>query len=187
MTSEAMERFRQQVLCHLDVVYRMAYKLCGTAHDAEDLTQETILRAHRAFGQFELREYGAKPWLLKILYNLYLNHRGQASKSPSLMTDLSLDDFVAELTAGGIPSLSDGRMNWEGFDEELKQAIEALSPEYRAVLLLWALGDLTYREIGEVLGCALGTVMSRLHRARQQLSEQLAEYATRRGIRVDPS
>ncbi len=185
MTSESMERFRELVLCHLDLVYRMAYKLSGSAHDAEDLTQETILRAHRAFGQFELREYGAKPWLLKILYNLYFNHCGHTAKSPSLMTDLSLDDFVAELTAESIPSLSDGQMDWEGFDEELKQAIEALSPEYRAVLLLWALGDLTYREIGEVLGCALGTVMSRLHRARQQLSEQLAEYATRRGFRIE--
>lgn len=183
MESKAAAQFKELVLCHLDLVYRIALRLTGNRHEAEDLTQETFLRAHRSFEQFELREYGAKPWLLKILHNVYLNRRGQAARSPSLIADLSLDDFEAELSRESLPTLGDGQMNWEGFDEELKSAIESLTPDHRSVLLLWALGDLTYKEIGQVLDCAIGTVMSRLHRARQQLNEQLAEYASRRGIR----
>lgn len=183
MDRKVEAQFKELVLCHADLVYRIAFKLSGNAHEAEDLTQETCLRAYRSFDQFELRDYGAKPWLLKILYNVFLNSRSQTSRAPSLLADLSLDDFEAELSRETIPSLSDGSMNWEGFDEELKKAIDALSPDYRAVLLLWALGDMTYKEIGQVLGCAIGTVMSRLHRARQQLNEQLADYAARRGIR----
>jgi RNA polymerase sigma-70 factor (ECF subfamily) len=73
-------------------------------------------------------------------------------------------------------------MDWDQFDDELKAAVQSLAPEYRSVLLLWALGDLSYKEIAQVLDCAMGTVMSRLHRARQQLSRVLDDYAKERGI-----
>jgi RNA polymerase sigma-70 factor (ECF subfamily) len=181
MTDPVGDRFRELILCHLDLVYRLAFKLCGNSHQAEDLVQETFLRAHRGFDSFELREYGAKPWLLKILHNAYFNSRHDAARSPTLLADLGLDDFPSDLGAE-ISALTPEVMSWEGFDEELKRAVERLAPEYRAVMLLWALGDLSYKEIAQVLDCAIGTVMSRLHRARQQLNEQLAEYAMRRGL-----
>lgn len=176
-------QFNELVMPHLDLVYRIAFRLSGSRHEAEDLVQETFLRAYRGFAQFELREYGAKPWLLRIVHNVFFTRRSHEGKAPSLMEDLSLDDFAAELEQAPFPMLPSGQMDWEGFDDEVKIAVDSLAPEYRCVLLLWALGDLSYKEIAHSLGCALGTVMSRLYRARQQLSAALAEYAVDRGIR----
>lgn len=180
--SSEPRKFEEVVLCHLDVVYRIAVRLSGDSHEAEDLVQETFLRAHRAFDRFELRQYGAKPWLLKILHNVFYSRRGQAAKYPTLLEDISLDDFAAELERDPPSSIADGKMDWDQFDDELKAAVQSLAPEYRSVLLLWALGDLSYKEIAQVLDCAMGTVMSRLHRARQQLSRVLDDYAKERGI-----
>lgn len=187
MTSASDREFQDLVLCHTDLVYRIAVKLTGSAIEAEDLVQETFLRAYRSFDRFELREYGAKPWLLKILHNVFFTSRGRAAKSPSLMDDLSFDDFAAEIEREPFPTFLPGQMDWEYFDDELKHAVESLAPDYKSVLLLWALGDLSYKEIAHVLGCALGTVMSRLYRARQQLGRHLADYAAQRGIRTTGS
>ena len=182
MSDTSARQFSAAVMPHLDLVYRIALKLAGNAAEAEDLVQETYLRAYRSFGQFELREYGAKPWLLKILHNVFITQRSHENRAPSLMDDLSLDDFAAELENKPFETLPAGRMDWESFDDELKAAVEALAPDYRSVLLLWGLGDLSYKEIAQILGCALGTVMSRLFRARQQLALLLADYARERGL-----
>lgn len=181
--AEAARQFNELALPHLDVVYRVAVKLSGKAAEADDLVQETFLRAYRSFGSFELREYGAKPWLLKILHNVFFTRRGQEQRGPSLLEDVGVDDVAAGEMVEPIGPLGIGEMNWEGFDEELKHAVEKLAPEYRSVITLWALGDLSYKEIADVLGVALGTVMSRLYRARKQLTETLKGYAERRGIR----
>ncbi len=175
-------QFEQQVLCHLDLVYRIARNLTHDQATAEDLVQETFLRAYRSFGEFELRSHGAKAWLLKILHNVFVTRLGTAGRSPTLVSDLTLEDFAAELSHDPLPTLEPGQIDWEGFDDELKHAVEDLPVEYRSVILLWALGDLTYKEIADVLGCAIGTVMSRLHRARQKLSEALGEYARARRL-----
>ncbi len=177
--------FEDLALCHLDLVYRVAHKFAGNPNEAEDLVQETFLRAHKAFGRFELRESGAKPWLLKILHNAFLSKCRRDAKAPAIMPDMSFDNFAAELREDPLPVLAEGdaTVNWENFDEELKRAVESLTPEYRAVIVLWALEDLSYKEIAQVLGCALGTVMSRLHRARGQLVQTLGDYATERGFR----
>ncbi|HVP11199.1 MAG TPA: RNA polymerase sigma factor, partial [Phycisphaerae bacterium] len=116
----------------------MAFRLTGNADEAEDLVQETCLRAHRAFGGFELREYGAKPWLLKILHNVFLTSREQVRKTPGLMDDTDLDDFAAVVQREPMAGLAEGKVDWEGFDEELKSAVDSLTPEYRSVLVLWA-------------------------------------------------
>jgi RNA polymerase sigma-70 factor (ECF subfamily) len=183
-SAEEARKFEDVVLCHFDLVYRLALKLTHDQHEAEDLVQETFLKAHRAFSGFELRGYGARPWLLKILHNVYLTRRGRAGRSPTLLDDISLDDIAAELERSSpMPGYGSAHVNWEDFDDELKAAVQALSPDYRSVLMLWALGDLSYKEIADVLGCAVGTVMSRLFRARHQLGETLAEYAQKRNIR----
>lgn len=185
--TDSPRRFEELVLCHADLAYRVAFRLAGSAHEAEDLVQETFLKAHRSFGRFELREYGAKPWLLKILHNVFFTRVAKAKKAPALFDDLGLDEFATEATQEPIPAFELDKMDWDGFDEELKAAVESLPLEFRSVLTLWALGDLSYKEIAEILGCALGTVMSRLHRARKQLAGQLESYATQRGIRRTPA
>lgn len=175
-------RFERIVLPHLDAVYRMARRLSGNEAEADDLVQETFLRAYKAFEGFELRQYGAKPWLLKILHNVFYTRVGKKARQPTLIEDISFDDFAAELDQPPASELGSSNVNWDEFDEELKAAVLGLSPDYREVLLLWALEELSYKEIAEVCGCAIGTVMSRLYRARQQLGQRLAEYACERGL-----
>jgi RNA polymerase sigma-70 factor (ECF subfamily) len=181
MASDKQHDFETVALPHLDAVYRMARQLAGNASDAEDLVQETFLRAYRAFGRFELREYGAKPWLLRILHNTFYSHVGREVRQPSLLEQGVVDEFPAE-PAPDDGDLSAADVNWDEFDEELKEAVQSLSPEYREVLLLWALEELSYKEIAQVCGCAIGTVMSRLYRARRQVGRQLEEYARRQRI-----
>src|SRR5436190_14931438 len=77
--SAASEQFENVVLCHADIVYRLAHRLAGSPHEADDLVQETFLRAYRAYDRFELREYGAKPWLLKILHHVFCTRLGRAT------------------------------------------------------------------------------------------------------------
>ena len=185
MASRLTERFETVALQHVDVVYRMAFRLGGSSTEAEDLVQETFLRAFRAFGDFELRAYGAKPWLLKILHNVFYTRRNQERRQPTLLDDVDFDQFSSELACEPLEALADGAVNWELFDEELKEAVEGLPPEYRSVLLLWALEELSYREIALVCECPIGTVMSRLYRARQQVGRRLSEYAERRNLRAE--
>lgn len=165
-------------------MYRIALRLCGNRTEAEDLSQETLLRAHRAFGRFDLREHGAKAWLLKILHNVYYSRRTHEARQPSLLRDVDFDAFAAELEREPLPQLAEGQAQWDGFHEELKRAVEHLAPEYREVLLLWSLGDLSYKEIAHVVDCPSGTVMSRLYRARQQLGRELATFAVQHGWRT---
>jgi RNA polymerase sigma-70 factor (ECF subfamily) len=181
MSESLVERFEDQCLVHLDSVYRMARRLAHDDAEAEDLVQDTLVRAFRAFDRFELREYGVKPWLFKILHNTFYTHRGQTRRQPTLLDGVSFDKFTAE---DGSTSEADGieNIDWEAIDEELKEAVEALQPEYQLVLLLWSFEDLSYKEIADVCDCPVGTVMSRLYRARQQLGDRLKEFAEHRNI-----
>lgn len=178
-------RFEHIALPHLDVVYRIARRLARNDAEADDLVQETFLRAYRAFDSFELRQYGAKPWLLKILHNVFYTRLGREARQPSLADDMSFDDFAAELDQPPASELSADHMDWELMDEEIVAAVQDMSPDYRIVLMLWALDGLTYREIADVCGCAIGTVMSRLYRARQQLGQRLAGYARENGLSTE--
>ncbi|MBI4580343.1 MAG: sigma-70 family RNA polymerase sigma factor [Planctomycetes bacterium] len=176
------QRFEQIAMPHLDDVYRMARRLAGSQVEAEDLVQETFLRAYRAFDGFDLREYGARPWLLKILHNVFYTRAGHEARQPTLLDDAGFDNLAGELDQPDCGSLGAGKVDWEQFDEELKDAVDELAAEYREVLLLWSLEELSYKEIAEVCGIPLGTVMSRLYRARQQISNRLAGYARERGL-----
>jgi RNA polymerase sigma-70 factor (ECF subfamily) len=178
-------RFEQLAMPHVDAVHRMALRLAGQEAEADDLVQETFLRAYRAFDNFRLHDFGAKPWLLKILHNVFYTRVGKQSRQPTLIDDANFDGFASELDDPSISELGAAEVNWDLFDEELKQAVEGLSPEYREVLLLWALEELSYKEIAAVCGCAMGTVMSRLYRARQQVGGRLAAYARERGLQKE--
>ncbi len=178
------EHFRETILCHVELLYRVAARMTGNHAEAEDVVQDTLLRAHQAFDRFELREHGAAAWLLKIMHNHIQSLRRRAGHEPDVRADGNLDAFAAEPHRGESASASEDPLDWDQLDDELKAAVSELEPEYRDVLLLWALGDLKYREIAAVLDVPLGTVESRLHRAREKLSRQLKEYAARRGMRT---
>ena len=170
-------RFEEIAIPHLDAVNRMARALTRNQAEAEDLVQEAFVRALRAFDRFELREYGARPWLLRILHNVFFTTRGGRRREPILLDDVDFDRFTDEQNGVNGDLVSADALNWDEFDEELKNAVDQLQPEYRTVLLLWSIEGLSYKEIAETCQCALGTVMSRLYRARQLLGRLLQDYA----------
>lgn len=170
------ERFEVEALKHLDSVYRVAVILCSSGDDVEDLVQETFIRAFQAFGGFELRDYGAKPWLLRILHNTFYSYKGKQRRSPVTLDDMDFDQFAQGHDLDDQP-LSVSSFNWEAVDEKIKTAMFELQPEYQMVLMLWAIEGRSYQEISEICDCALGTVMSRLYRARRLLGQQLRDFA----------
>lgn len=176
MTDSSDGNFEALALEHVDLLYRVARRLARHDQEAEDLVQETFLKAYKSFEKFELREYGIKPWLLKILHNTFLNRLARQSKAP-VATDQQILDADQEADSARGSELAPPQLDFEQLDEEVKQAIDDLSPDFRAVVLLWATNEVSYQEIAEILGVPIGTVMSRLHRARHQLCDRLADYA----------
>lgn len=168
----------------MDSVYRMAMTLARNPDDASDLVQETFLKAFKSEGRFELRDHGVRPWLFKILHNNFYTKVKKKNREPTLG-----DDVISEVAGGQLgevdappPAWDLEHLDWEQVDDRLKHAINELPDHYREVLLLWAVEGLKYREVAEVLGVALGTVMSRLYRARGILSENLSGLAEEHGI-----
>ena len=177
--------FRELAIAEMDSVYRMAMHLARHPDDASDLVQETYLKAFKAEARFELRGHGVRPWLFKILHNNFYT-RVKKNKREANVGDEVLDRDGALGEVDQPPPAWDlEHLDWEQVDDRLKHAIEGLPDHYREVLLLWAVEGLKYREVAEVLGVALGTVMSRLYRARGILSEKLSGLAEEQGITVE--
>lgn len=170
----ASDQFEKLALEQIDMLYRVARRMCRDAHRAEDLVQETYLRAFRSRDDFDLQEYGIRPWLVRILHNLHVSRGQREARQPALVDDEHLHS--AAVAAEVIPG------NWEGMDQQLKRAFENMPEEYQSVMHLWAIEELSYKEIADALNVPLGTVMSRLHRARGRLSEQLGDFARKEGI-----
>ncbi|MGE3180779.1 MAG: sigma-70 family RNA polymerase sigma factor [Phycisphaerae bacterium] len=167
--------FESLALPHLDAVYRFARRLSGDENEAHDLVQETYLKAYKAFEKFELREFGVKPWLLKILHNAFLNRQAKIKRSPFAADQQALDEMHADESRTYSDEIS--QLSLDDLDEEVKTALERLTPEFRAIILLWGTMEFSYQEIADILGIPIGTVMSRLHRARSQLLHALRDYA----------
>lgn len=178
--TEDADAFERLALDQMDTLYRVARRLTRDPERANDLVQETYLRAFRAKDSFELKEYGIRPWLLRIMQNQHFSRSGREQRQPVAMEDASLEaaerDSAPELPGVAMP------INIEDLDEELLAALEVLPVDHQIVLLMWAVDDLTYKQIAHTLDIPLGTVMSRLHRARQKLGERLRDYAMNEGV-----
>jgi RNA polymerase sigma-70 factor, ECF subfamily len=162
----------------LDLLYRVARRLARDPSTAEDLVQETYVRALRARDTFQLQAHGIRPWLLRIMHNLHVSRAEREGRQPTAVESEQLDASGANAPAP--PPWDPGSL--DGMDEQLVRAIESLSSEYQVVLMLWAVEEMSYKEIAHACDIPIGTVMSRLHRARQKLSEQLRSFAVREGI-----
>ncbi len=175
------EAFELLALEHLDAVYRLALQLVRHPDEASDLVQETYLKALRVAERFEEKGGGIRPWLFKILHNVFYTRLAKAKREPVSMDELHGATAAAPGPDEPEPAWDLSRMDWEHVDERLKAAIEHLRTEYRTVLLLWAVEGLKYREIAEIQEIPIGTVMSRLHRARSILAQQLTDFAEETG------
>jgi RNA polymerase sigma-70 factor, ECF subfamily len=162
----------------LDLLYRIARRLTREPTRAEDLVQETYVRALRARDSFDLQGHGIRPWLLRIMHNVHISRSEREGRQPAAVED---DQLESARSSSASPTPYD-TTNFQGMDQQLVKAIESLASEYQVVMILWAVDELSYKEIAAAVGIPIGTVMSRLHRARQKLSEQLREYAIREGI-----
>jgi RNA polymerase sigma-70 factor, ECF subfamily len=172
--------FERLAVEQMDTVYRVARRLARDAGRAEDLVQETYLRAFRSRESFKLEEFGIRPWLLRILYNLHLSRGQREGRQPVAMDEGQLQAAEGKGAADDVLPLDP--KSWEGMDERLVRAIDALPVEYSAPLVMWAVEDLSYKEIALALDVPIGTVMSRLHRARQKLTEALHDLAVEERI-----
>jgi RNA polymerase sigma-70 factor (ECF subfamily) len=159
------ERFEAEVLPHLRTLFGAAYRMTGNAHDAEDLVQETCLRAHRAFERFEPGT-NARAWLHTILVRVRTDLYRRAKRRPDTV------ELVGEGPATTAPQ------NALAAGHDLQRALLALPGTFREAVILRDLQDLSYAEIAEALAIPIGTVMSRIHRGRALLREALAGRST---------
>lgn len=176
--------FERLALEQLDPLHRMAMQICRRHDEAADLVQETYLRALKAADRFEDQGQGVRPWMYRILFNTFYTKRKRDNRGPVSVGEFFGEDDRESGPAEPPPAWDLSSLDWEHVDERLKAAIEALKPEYRAVLLLWGVEGMKYREIANIVESPIGTVMSRLHRARKLLADALADCAEDLGVRT---
>lgn len=185
--------FEELVLPHLDLLLGFALRLTRHRADAEDLLQEAMYRAYRGLDGFE-RGTNFKAWMFRILTNAFISRRRSDARAP-LLVDIEAVDQGQELGEGATTEaalhdeLLDATTDWSAVyadhvEDDVKRALDELPLEFRVPLLLSGLGGLRYQEIADVLGIPIGTVMSRLFRARQRLRRGLRDFAAARGISI---
>lgn len=187
MSSRKSRTFEEEALPHLDAVYRFALRLTGSDADAEDLVQETFLRAYRAWDQYTLGTK-AKSWLFTICRNAFLRGRERDTRRDELVTEAAVTGSTSDrsgetpLFAGQADYDPEGDFFRSLVDEAVLEAVDELPAEFREAVILSDLQGLSYQDIAEVLDVALGTVKSRLFRGRRMLQQALYEYALESGF-----
>ena len=175
---ERKASFEREALVHLDALYRVALRLAGNAADADDLVQETMLKAYRAWEQYEPGT-NAKGWLLTILRHTFINEYRRRARHPESVDVDAIEPFaVFEDVQEEDPQ---GRFFDQIVDDEVLRAIDALPEQFREAIVLSDVEGLSYEEIGRIIGVPLGTVKSRLFRARRVLQQKLYKYAVDMG------
>lgn len=178
--------FSEQAMPLMDSLYGAAMRMTRNKADAEDLVQETYLKAYRGFGGFE-QGTNLKAWLYRILTNTYINIYRKKQRRPD-ETDLAeVEDLYLYRRLGGLEAAAAGRSAEEELldlfaESEVKEAMESLPENFRIAVLLADVEGFAYKEIAEILDIPIGTVMSRLHRGRKALQKQLYEFAVARGL-----
>jgi RNA polymerase sigma-70 factor, ECF subfamily len=169
---------------HLDPLFSAALRLTKNERDAEDLVQDTYLRAYRFFDKFE-RGTNIKAWLFKILTNTFINRYRRKVKERSVVEGAERDTVherfmsrdATEYAANPEQYFSDRLLS-----DDVLTAIDALPIDFRLVVILADLQEFSYKEIAEILDCPVGTVMSRLYRGRKLLQRSLRTYAIHQGV-----
>ncbi len=178
------DTFTEEALSHLDSLYGVACKLTRNPSEAEDLVQDTLLKAMRARDQFKSGT-NLKAWLLRILTNTFINKYRRGGLERSVLEGPDADPLVdGWVSAATMRQLRDPEQHalLPIIEGEVRRALDALPPDFKLAVVLCDVEELTYEEIAQVMGCPIGTVMSRLHRGRKLLQRSLYNHALSLGI-----
>ena len=177
LSGDDVDLFARLLAEHQDKLYRVAYRMAGHHEDAQDLLQDALLEAFRSFKRFQRGTYFDK-WLYRIMTNTFIDrqrHRKRVGRVESLDAPLPGAE-EGQAAAREIPDWEDEpsrRLLRETFDEPIQEALDALKPEFRMVLILADVEEFSYEEISEMMDTPIGTVRSRLHRARDMMRQTL--------------
>jgi RNA polymerase sigma-70 factor (ECF subfamily) len=176
-------RFEAEALPHLDALFRTALRMTRNRSDAEDLVQETYYKAYRAFDRYTPGT-NARAWLYKILTNTGINVAVRKARRPAEVDFDAVEPLLAHAPSTGlqVPTRGELAAFADLLDDEVKGALEAVPEPFRIVFILSVVEGFTYQEIAAILEIPIGTVMSRLFRARKALQAALQDYAQRRGL-----
>lgn len=173
------ESFERDALPHMEALYNFAVRMTMDQAEAEDLVQETYLKAYRFFDKFEPGT-NCKAWLFRIMKNSYINRYRKARKAPQTVDYSTVEEFCHTISAEGFDAGNPAPFE-HLLDDEVTIAIEQLPEDFRTAVILCDIEGFTYEEIAEFADCPVGTVRSRLHRGRRLLRDALLEYAASRG------
>ncbi|MFN7959714.1 MAG: sigma-70 family RNA polymerase sigma factor [Thermoanaerobaculia bacterium] len=182
-TQEIGWDFEALAMPYVDALYNTAYRMTRNAEDAEDLVQETYLKAYRYYDKFE-EGTNLKAWLFKIMKNTFINNYRRQQQAPPQSDfaeiEESFETSVSKEATGQIKSPEEELLETV-LDEHVQRALDELPADYRMVVLLADLEGFSYKEIAEILEVPVGTVMSRLYRGRRLLEAAMLHYAQGRG------
>ena len=184
MASQAT--FADQAMEHMGSLYTAALRMTRNPADAEDLVQETYLKAYRSFASFQ-EGTNLKAWLYRILTNTFINSYRAKKRRPEMTDVEDVEELYLYHRLGGLEAAAAGRSAEEDVlerftDEEVKAAIDALPEQFRVAVLLADVEGFSYKEIAEMTEVPIGTVMSRLHRGRRALQKALFRFGMDRGL-----
>jgi RNA polymerase sigma-70 factor (ECF subfamily) len=179
---ELYEEFEKEAIPHMDALYNFALKMTGDEDDADDLVQETYLKAFRFFDKFE-KGTNCKAWLFRIMKNSYINDYRKQVKEPNKVDYEDVQNFYENIKSDEVESKHYEQDVFSNLlDDEISKAITELPEDFRTVIILSDIEGFTYDEIADFVDIPVGTVRSRLHRARKMLYSQLYDYAKEKGF-----
>lgn len=179
--ADKQKEFQVEALPHMDFLYNYALRMTYNAADAEDLVQETFMKAFRFWDSYE-KGTNIRAWLFRIMKNAYINRYRKEKKEPETVEYDDVQNYYnnvrdSTVESGDVQETMFGNL----LDDQVAKAISELPDDFRTIVILCDIEELTYEEVAEFVDCPIGTVRSRLHRGRKLLRAKLLEYAKKRG------